>query len=439
MPQVLLSIGGSDSGGGAGIQADLKTFSILGWHGTCAVTAITAQNTIGVQRIFGLEPAAVAAQLESITDDFSVAFAKTGMLYSGETVTVVAEHLSREGIPFVLDPVIEAEAGGRLLRPDAVAAVKEHLIPLSRVVTPNIFEAEAITGVRVNDAASAELAAGKILELGAEAAVVKGGHLDCTDILREEGHMHRLPGRRVAGGNHGVGCTYSAALTAFLAQGRSLREAALLAKTFAAGAISRSMPVGRGAGPVNQSGLLREEAERFRVLCDLQEAADLVLGEPEIRRLIPDEGSYLGMAIERAASLKDVASVESGTVLFGRVHQCGCAKFGADDPLVRTILAAMRFDPAARAAMNLSMESVESCKALGLVVACLDRDRMASNDGFIIHCLEEAIKVRGYLPDAILAKGGESTRPVMTLLGPGAAEVAAMAARIAGHLQDGKI
>ena len=131
MPQVVLTIGGSDSGGGAGIQADLKTFCVLGLHGTCAVTAITAQNTLGVQRVYGLEPEIVVEQMRSITDDFSISFAKTGMLHSAEIVTAVAHHLRMTDIPFVLDPVIEAEAGGRLLRPEAVEALKAHLIPLA--------------------------------------------------------------------------------------------------------------------------------------------------------------------------------------------------------------------------------------------------------------------------------------------------------------------
>lgn len=265
--QVLLTIGGSDSGGGAGIQADIKTFSVLGWHGTCAITAVTAQNTLGVQRVFGLEPESVEAQLDSITNDFRVAYAKTGMLYSPEIVIVAADHLRKKGIPFVLDPVIEAEAGGRLLRPEAVGALKEHMIPLASVVTPNIFEAEALTGVRVSDAASAELAARRILDLGAGAVVVKGGHLDCTDVLVDESGAHRLGGERVKGGNHGVGCTYSASLTSFLGLGLSLRDSAARAKAFASTAILHSSPVGHGAGPVNQAAILREEVRRFRELC----------------------------------------------------------------------------------------------------------------------------------------------------------------------------
>ena len=263
MPQVVLTIGGSDSGGGAGIQADLKTFCVLGLHGTCAVTAITAQNTLGVQRVYGLEPDIVVEQMRSITDDFSIAFAKTGMLHSDKIVTAVAQHLRMTDIPFVLDPVIEAEAGGRLLQPEAVEALKTYLIPLATVVTPNIFEAQALTGIEVRDRDSALLAAHEILELGPKAVIVKGGHLDCTDLLMEGVEVILLPGRRVAGGNHGVGCTYSAALTSFLAQGLTLKGAARQAKRFAEGALIGSMRVGKGVGPVNQAAAAANGSAKF--------------------------------------------------------------------------------------------------------------------------------------------------------------------------------
>lgn len=266
MSIVVLTVGGSDSGGGAGIQADLKTFSILGLHGTCAITAITAQDTLGVQGVFPVGIDALKAQLNSITDDFQIAFAKTGMLHSAENVTAVADHFRRLGIPFVLDPVIEAEAGGRLLRPEAVLALKEHLIPLARVVTPNIFEAESLTGIHVSDMASASRAAQKILDLGARAVIVKGGHLDCTDLVHSGEETVRIPGKRMAGGNHGVGCTYSAALTSFLALGSTLPEAAKDAKEFAANAVANSMNAGKGAGPVNQAATLRQEVQRLRAL-----------------------------------------------------------------------------------------------------------------------------------------------------------------------------
>jgi hydroxymethylpyrimidine kinase/phosphomethylpyrimidine kinase len=253
---VLLSIGGSDSGGGAGIQADIKTFSVLGWHGVSVITAVTAQNTLGVQKVFSLSPEIAKAQLDSITQDFEVAFAKTGMLDSREMVEAVAGHLSKTRIPFVLDPVIEAEAGGRLLKPDAVEALILHLLPQAKVVTPNIFEARALTGIVVKDLESAEQAARRIVDLGAGAVVVKGGHLDCTDVLLDGDDVSFIRSRRVEGGNHGVGCTYSAALAAFLAGGCSLFEAAKRAQEFAAISICSSFNVGRGVSPVNQAGAL---------------------------------------------------------------------------------------------------------------------------------------------------------------------------------------
>lgn len=277
MTAVVLTIGGSDSGGGAGIQADIKTFSVLGLHGTCAITAITAQNTLGVQQVFGLGSDAVRAQLKSITDDFSIAAAKTGMLYSAEIVEVVADVLRDRDILLVVDPVIEAEAGGRLLRPEAASALKEHLLPLAYVVVPNIFEAEALSGIAVRDKESALLAARKILESGARAVIVKGGHLDCTDLLATEESSLFLPGKRVAGENHGVGCTYSAALTAFLASGCSLSQAARRAKMFAQEALLGSMRVGRGVGPVGQASGLRSEAKRYRSLCSVPDAPDYLL------------------------------------------------------------------------------------------------------------------------------------------------------------------
>jgi hydroxymethylpyrimidine/phosphomethylpyrimidine kinase len=277
MPSVVLTIGGSDSGGGAGIQADIKTFSVLGLHGTCVLTAITAQNTLGVEQVFGLGTDAVKAQLKAITDDFRVTAAKTGMLYSAEIVKTVAEHIQDRDILLVIDPVIEAEAGGRLLRPEAVQAMKDHLFPLAHVVTPNIFEAEALSGVAVRDRESTILAAEGILDAGAGAVIIKGGHLDCTDLLATKEMSLFLPGKRVAGDNHGVGCTYSAALTAYLASGCRLPQAARRAKRFAEYALLGSMRVGRGVGPVSQAYGLRCEAKRFRAICNVPDAPDYLL------------------------------------------------------------------------------------------------------------------------------------------------------------------
>ena len=430
MRRVVLTIGGSDSGGGAGIQADLKTFSVLGLHGTSAVTAITAQNTLGVQHIYGLEPDIVLAQLESITDDFSVAYAKTGMLHSAEIVVAVADHLHRTGIPFVLDPVIEAEAGGRLLQPEAVTALKEHLLPLARVATPNIFEAEALTGIRVRDVDSANLAAQKILGFGPGAVIVKGGHLDCTDLLAEGTRVCLLSSERVAGQNHGVGCTFSAALTSYLSLGCTIQEAAQNAKEFAKRALRGSFHVGRGVGPVNQAAFLREEASSFRVLCDLQRALDLLVDEPKISELISDSGSNIAMAIPDAATPDDVASVDGGLVKTGgRVRPSGCIKFGASGGIARTILAAMRHDPHSRAAMNLSLKALPACRALGLVIA-----EPVGLDGIV----GPAIGPSGRLPDVFLIREpGEEAE--LCLLEASATLLAGRALSLARFSEDRKI
>ncbi len=199
------------------------------------------------------------------------------MLFSAETVETVADILRDKDILLVIDPVIEAEAGGRLLHPEAVQALKDQLLPLADVVTPNIFEAEALSGVAVRDKESAVQAAGRILDAGAGAVIVKGGHLDCTDLLATKEMSLFLPGKRVAGENHGVGCTYSAALTAYLASGASLPQAARQAKRFAEYALSGSMRVGKGVGPVSQAAGLRCEAKRYRSICNVPDAPDYLL------------------------------------------------------------------------------------------------------------------------------------------------------------------
>ena len=440
MPKVVLTIGGSDSGGGAGIQADLKTFSVLGLHGTCAITAITAQNTLGVQQVFGLEPDTIRAQLNSITSDFSVAYAKTGMLDTAENVEIVAEHLRKAKIPFVLDPVIEAEAGGRLLKPEALNAIKERLIPLARVVTPNIFEAEALTGIRVRDMDSANLAAYNILDLGPGAVIIKGGHLDCIDLLLEGEEIHHLPGKRVDGQNHGVGCTYSAALTSFLALDFSLKEAAKKAKRFAEESLRGSMLIGKGVGPVNQVASLHEEANRFRVLCDMQKALDLIRDESGFFEVIPEQGANLGMAIPEATLSGDIAALDGKLVKFGKqVRQSGCIRFGANSHLARIILAAMSFDGNARAVMNLKIEALPDCIVKGLVTTEIDWNPKPSGKASNILRIGTSKDTTSVLPDVIYEKDQMGKDHKYWLLGCSATQVAHKAVRFAGLLRDRKL
>jgi hydroxymethylpyrimidine/phosphomethylpyrimidine kinase len=238
-----LSIAGSDSGGGAGIEADLAAFAALGVWGTAAVTAVTAQNPGGVAGAWPLPPEAVAAQMRSVFEAFPVAAAKTGMLAEAGIIRAVAAALP-PGIPLVVDPVMVATSGARLLAADAADALVRHLIPRAAVVTPNIPEAEALAGMEVRNLDGMRAAGETVLAMGAAAVVVKGGHLAGApaDLLLDREGEVLLTGTRSPYDVHGSGCCFSAALAAGLARGMSLREAFPAAKAFTAEAILHAVP-----------------------------------------------------------------------------------------------------------------------------------------------------------------------------------------------------
>lgn len=253
---VALTIAGSDSGGGAGIQADLKTFAVLGVHGTSAITAITAQNTLGVTDIMEIPPALVAAQIDAVMLDIGARAAKTGMLASAEIIDVVAVAIELYGIRnLVVDPVMVAKGGARLLRDDAVDSLRQRLLPLAAVVTPNLPEAEVLLGRPIRTLDERRQAARDLVLLGARAAVVKGGHADdqlSIDHFFDGTQLVELVSPRIATQNtHGSGCVFSAALAAGLAKGSDALAAVHEAKAFITSAIERSLEVGRGHGPVN--------------------------------------------------------------------------------------------------------------------------------------------------------------------------------------------
>jgi hydroxymethylpyrimidine/phosphomethylpyrimidine kinase len=253
---VALTIAGSDSGGGAGIQADLKTFAALGVHGTSAITAITAQNTIGVMDILELPTSLIRAQIDAVVDDIGVQAAKTGMLSSAGIIEAVAEAIRRHGIRhLVVDPVMVAKGGARLLRDDAVSALRELLVPLAAVITPNLPEAQVLLGREIQSLDERRQAARDLVAMGARAAVVKGGHSDdVTDIFYDGVEMVELAARRIDTRNtHGSGCVFSAAITAWLARGAEPLAATRKAKDFITDAIANSLELGHGHGPVNPS------------------------------------------------------------------------------------------------------------------------------------------------------------------------------------------
>ena len=259
IPQTL-TIAGSDSGGGAGIQADLKTFQMQGVFGTSVITAVTAQNTLGVFDIHPIPLNTIQAQLEAVKNDFQIASAKIGMLGTADIIECVADFLKNR--PFgtlVIDPVMIAKGGAPLLQQQAVSALIKHLLPLANVITPNIPEAEALTGIKISDTTSIQQTALDLQKQGAKNVIIKGGHSlnsqsqQCQDwIFLQNGEHFVLESPRFnTPHTHGTGCTFSACLTAELAKGAPLKSAVKTAKDFITAAISHPLNIGHGHGPTN--------------------------------------------------------------------------------------------------------------------------------------------------------------------------------------------
>jgi len=261
----VLIVAGSDSGGGAGIQADIKAVTAMGGFAATAITALTAQNTEGVHGVVAIDPAFIAQQIEVVLTDIGADALKTGMLHSAEVIGVVAASLAQHapGVPLVLDPVMVATSGHRLLLSEAEAALRDVLLPMATLLTPNLPEAEMLVGFPVRVEADMWRAAEKLAALGAKAVLMKGGHLEgdrVVDLLFHEGRFDRFEDARIASrSTHGTGCTLASAIAAGLAQKMSLRDAVARARTYVRRAIETAPGYGRGHGPLNHAVTVRPD------------------------------------------------------------------------------------------------------------------------------------------------------------------------------------
>ena len=263
LPRVLI-IAGSDSGGGAGIQTDLKTVSALGAFAMTAITALTAQSTTGVYGVLEIEPKFVVKQIEACANDIGCDAVKTGMLANADTIDAVAAAISQHRLaPLVVDPVMIAKSGALLLKADAIRILKTKLLPLATVVTPNLHEAGALTGREIKTLADMKEAARKISDFGPENVVVKGGHLEsiAADVLYDGREFTEFRAEHINTKNtHGSGCAFASAIAASLAQKKAVPESVIVAKDFITAAISSSLAIGKGYGPVNPMALLYQKA-----------------------------------------------------------------------------------------------------------------------------------------------------------------------------------
>jgi hydroxymethylpyrimidine kinase/phosphomethylpyrimidine kinase len=434
----VITIAGSDSGGGAGIQADARTFAALGVYGASIVTAITAQNTLGVSEVYNVPAEIVVAQMSAVLSDIDVRCSKTGVLATAEIADAVVDTLSQYDVPVVVDPVMEAEAGGRLTT-EELKNVLTRLLPEAEVVTPNIREAEAISGVVIRSLDDMKRAAYEIYTLGPKSVVVTGGHLSGTDVLYD-GDFELLHGKLLKHGTHGAGCTFSAAVTAFLAKGHSISQSASLAKAFVTTAIKNSERIGSGDGVVNQVAATFDMAERYLTLLDVD------VGLRTIKTinsdLIPERGSNLATAISRAKKFADVAAVKGRIMKVGKtIAPRGCVAFGASRNMARVVLTALRSDPTIKSAMSVrcSDEVFRACRELNLVIESFDRadepEHVSAEEWGTARAIRSNVTRGRGVPDVIFGRGGIAKEPMAHVLGHSAQQVAETVVKISSTLR----
>lgn len=375
---VVTTVAGSDSGGGAGIQADLKTIEARGAFGTSVLTSVTAQNTRGVESSHVLPVEEVRAQLEAVRSDFEVQAFKTGMLAVEPIVESVAEELADANAPAVVDPVMVAESGDRLLDRGAEAAY-EDLVAAATVVTPNAEETRVLTGVEPVDVESAVRAGEQLVGWGADAALVTGGHVpgeEVVDVLVTDEAVGTFAQPRVdTEATHGSGCTLSSAIAAELAQGRTVHSAVETASSFLERAVRYPLDVGQGPGSVHHAVEVRNEAARH----DTREAVESVVSglvDADVSALLPEVGTNVVGATPYAERVGETAAVEGRIApTFDGVRATRGVRFGASSHVARFLLAAREFDPGLRFACNLRYDDEvrTALAATGWTVGSYDR------------------------------------------------------------------
>lgn len=437
VPRVL-TIAGSDSGGGAGIQADLKTFAACGVFGMTVITAITAQNTKEVRDVHPVPPEVVRSQIRAVVEDIGVDAVKTGMLFSEDIIRVVSEELDQTRAPVVVDPVMIAKSGSPLLKPEAMEAMKKYMVPRSTVITPNAHEAGRLTGVRINTVDDMVEAGRRLVELGARYAVVKGGHVTTGDevvdvLVSREGvrfYKARRVGRRTT---HGTGCTFASAIASYIALGYDVPEAVKKAKELVTEAIRLGYELGGGVGPVNHLALLYRESERYLVIKELRKAIEMLEGEGLVSNLIPESQMNIVYSLTSPRDEGDVAGVPGRVVkVGGRVKASSDPDFGASRHVAKAVVTAARYDPGIRSAANIrfSEEVLELLREMGLSISYYDRraepPEIKSREGATIPWgVEEAIKkLSGRVPDVVYHRGDYGKEPMIIIFGRTPIEVA---------------
>jgi hydroxymethylpyrimidine kinase/phosphomethylpyrimidine kinase len=446
-PVNVLCIGGSDSGGGAGIQADLKAVSACGGYGATVITALTAQNTIGVQDIFPVPQRFITAQLDAVLRDIGADAVKTGMLLTPGAVLAVVRSVEQYRLHnVVVDPVMMAKGGRAMMQVKALQVLVKRLLPLTRVLTPNIPEAESLTQMNIRSVAAMKKAAVVIFDLGVKNVVIKGGHLPgsrksgSTDILYDGKHYYEFSSDWIETKNtHGTGCTYASALAAGLAQGKNIFQAVEQAKRMVTQAIEQSLCLGHGHGPVN---VPVNETSPNECLDGLQVAMN-ILTATRCGQLIPEVQSNLVYAEAGAETESQVAGFPGRMIRFrDGVRVLANPEFGASQHIAHIVLAVLKHDSSHRSVMNIkySEKIIDVCRRIGFAVESFDRaDEPAENknkDGFSLEWGVNSVLLRTrMIPDIIYDRGDWGKEPMVRVLGRNPVEVVHKVLTILKYLQ----
>jgi hydroxymethylpyrimidine/phosphomethylpyrimidine kinase len=444
---VAITIAGSDSGGGAGIQADLKTFAALGVHGTTAITSVTAQNTYLLTAVEDLKPEMIRKQIEAVAEDLGIDAGKTGMLHTEEIIRTVFSEVAKHKFPLVVDPVMIAKSGAPLLKPEAVDALKNYLLPKATVITPNRFEAEKLADMEIKNLQDAEIASKKISEIGPKAVIIKGGHIEgseAIDLLYYQGKTKKFSTPRLdVKTTHGTGCSFSAAIAAELAKKTDIPTAVEKAKRIVTLSIKFGLNIGKGYGPVNPMAHLYRESSRYDVLINLEKAKKLLETNSKIATLVPEVGMNIAMAIPYLETIDDVAAIE------GRIAKTcegaraiGSPKFACSSHLAKYIIEVAKLDRRKRAAVNLKFSDkvLRLLKKRGLAVSFYDRakepEEIKMIEGMTIPWgVKVAISKVGKAPDVIYHRGDIGKEPMIVIFGEQAYDLAKLVVRLAKEVK----
>jgi hydroxymethylpyrimidine/phosphomethylpyrimidine kinase len=417
----VLSIAGSDPSSGAGIQGDIKTFTVLGVYGLGAITALTSQNS---SKFFKSEPTSseiIKNQIRAVLSDFKIDAIKIGMVYDKKTIKTIYSELKNLKMPIVLDPVFESTTGGILLRADAFSDFKKLLIPLSYVITPNVPEAERITGMKIKSWSDAKKVALKINSMGAKNVIIKGGHMQgdkVTDLLLENKKFHMFSQKRLPRESHGGGCIFSAALCVNIAKGKGLSEATSLAQRISFESIKNSTRIGKGLAIAIQKNVDMIES-------DLSTAINQFVNIEGIHEHMPEVQTNFVFSKPCPESIFHILGLEGRIVKTGKlVAVAGILKYGGSRHVANAVLEVARKFPSIRSAINIKYDNKTIKKAIAkrFCVAYYDRvlesrDTKAAEGKTISWGIKSAIKKLESPPDIIYHRGDVGKEPMILLFG----------------------